>query len=331
MAVTEIRAKTLLRKMRRIDSFFVASAGMNLYRGCAHDCAYCDGRAEKYRVAGVFGHDVQAKVNAVEVLKRELGLDGPVQAELFPQRRHGGFLLLGGGVGDSYQPAEKGLRITRQVLELLAAHGIPVHILTKSSLVLRDADLLEQLARSAGALVSFSISTADDRMGALLEPGASPPSERLRALSEMRRRGINGGIFLMPVIPFLSDSAEQIDQSVAAAGGAEAQYVVFGGMTMKQGRQKEHFLNIAGQVDAGLAARYERLYPPVEGDRPDWGNAPRAYYRQVTGAFARAAHARGMPVRIPLSLCRHVLSERELAVVRAESEKAAAEMDAYRM
>ena len=315
--------------MRRIDSFFVSSAGMNLYRGCAHNCAYCDGRAEKYQVTGDFAADVQVKVNAVEVLRRELSLDRAAQPELFPETHKGGYLLLGGGVGDSYQPAEAGCRMARQVLELLAARGIPVHVLTKSSLVLRDADLLERLAGSAGALVSFSISTADDALGALLEPGASPPSARLCALSELRSRGINGGVFLMPVIPFLSDSPGQIDQSVAAAARAGAQYVVFGGMTLKQGRQKEHFLRVVADGSTDLAARYEQLYPPPPGNRPDWGNAPEAYYRRITRAFARAAHAHGMPVRIPLELCRHLLSDGEISTVCAENERAAAAMERY--
>jgi DNA repair photolyase len=329
MGVTEVRAKSIIRFTRRIDPFFVSSAGMNLYRGCAHGCAYCDGRAEKYRVNGDFAATVQVKVNAVELVRKELGLDVSAQPELFPEARQGGFLLLGGGVGDSYQPAEAVCRIARQVLELLAVRDIPVHVLTKSSLVLRDSDLLERLAGSAGALVSFSISTADDSLGAFLEPGASPPSERLRALSKLRDRGINGGIFLMPVIPFLSDSPAEIDRSVEAAAHAGAQYVVFGGMTLKQGRQKEHFLRTVARGRADLAARYNQLYPPPPGDRPDWGSAPRAYYRRITREFARAAQAHRMPVRIPLELCRHVLSDRELATVRAEHERAAAEIKGY--
>ena len=328
MDVTEIPAKTLLRKMRRIDSFFLSSAGMNLYRGCAHNCAYCDGRAEKYRVDGDFAADIQVKTNAVALLRKELGLEA-AQQELFPPARHGGFLLLGGGVGDSYQPAEARCRITREVLELLVAHGIPVHVLTKSSLVLRDAELLERLAVSVGAAVSFSISTADDSLAALLEPGAPLPSARLQALAELRRRGINGGIFLMPVVPFLSDGPEQIERSVAAAARAGAQYVVFGGMTLKQGRQKEHFIGVVGGDDADLAVRIDHLYPGVPAGRPDWGNAAPGYYRRITRAFARAANAHGMPARIPLALCRHLLSAQELSVVSAEHAQVAAEMAAY--
>ncbi len=330
MGVTESTAKTLLRKARRIDSFFVSRAGMNLYRGCAHNCAYCDGRAEKYRVDGDFAADVQVKANAIALLRKELGLDRPVQHELFSSARQGGFLLLGGGVGDSYQPAEGRCRITREVLELLATYDIPVHVLTKSSLVLRDADLLGRLAASGSALVSFSISTADDTVGALLEPGAPPPSARLQALAKLRRRGINGGVFLIPVVPFLSDAPAEIERSVAASAAAGAQYVVFGGMTLKQGRQKEHFMRAVAGDNADLAARIDRLYPAVPAGRPDWGNAAPSYYRQVTRSFARMADAHHMPVRIPLALCRHLLSEQELATVQAEHARVEAEMARYR-
>jgi DNA repair photolyase len=317
MTLVEIKAKSILRKVRHVDSWFVSGSGMNLYRGCAHDCAYCDGRAETYRVEGEFGSEIQVKINAVEVLRRELGRDRPGQRELWPLTFpwRGGFILLGGGVGDSYQPAEARYGIARRTLELFAELEIPVHVLTKSTLVLRDADLLERIARTAGALVSFSLSSADDTLSRIFEPGAAPPSERLSALAALKDRGIAGGVFLMPVIPCVTDSAGQIEATVAAAVTAGARYVLFGGMTLKQGRQSEHFLAALGRLRADLLPRYAGLYPPPSEGRPDWGNAPPAYYRGVTRIFAAAARNIRVPPRIPRTLFKDVLGGDDLVRV----------------
>ena len=144
-------AKSLLRRQKRVDSWFLSRCGMNLYRGCGHDCAYCDGRAENYAVEGEFGAEVEVKVNAVELLRRELA---PA-----PRRRGSapsGFVLLGGGVGDSYQPAEERYGLARRALELLLELGRPVHVLTKSALVERDLDLLARIHERSRAIVSMS-------------------------------------------------------------------------------------------------------------------------------------------------------------------------------
>jgi DNA repair photolyase len=333
----EIHAKSILRKMRKVDSWFLAGCGMNLYRGCAHDCSYCDGRAEKYQVQGSFGTDIQVKVNAVDVLRRELGVQSRGQAELWPgsrQRRGGfgadvpgGFILLGGGVGDSYQPAEKVHGLARCVLELLAESSLPVHVLTKSTLVLRDTDLLERIARTAGALVSFSLSSADDSLSAVFEPGASPPSERLRAISSLRSRGINTGVFLVPVLPFLTDDEQSLETSVAAAAAAGAMYVVFGGMTLKPGRQKDHYMEILARKRPDLVPGCRELYGSAESAR--WGNPPGAYQAAVTARFARAARRHSMPVRIPLDLAAGVLDGQEMAEMRAVYARVDREMSRY--
>src|SRR5512136_2231679 len=129
VTIREVEAKSLLRKQKRIDSWFISAYGMNLYRGCVHNCAYCDGRAEGYYVEGEFGADVTVKVNAIEVLRRELN----PQRKRTPFKR--GFMMVGGGVGDSYQPVEQTYQLTRQVLQVIAEHNFPVHLLTKSTLI----------------------------------------------------------------------------------------------------------------------------------------------------------------------------------------------------
>ena len=106
--ISEIHAKSILRKQKKVESWFVSRYGMNLYRGCTHNCAYCDGRAEKYNVDGEFGKDIAVKSNALEVLRREL--DPSRKRKPMPR----GFMFVGGGVCDSYQPAEATYHLTRQ-------------------------------------------------------------------------------------------------------------------------------------------------------------------------------------------------------------------------
>jgi len=125
LTINEIEAKSILRKQKKIDSWFLSRYGMNLYRGCTHNCVYCDGRAEGYYVEGEFGSDVAVKINALEVLRRELD----------PRRKRTpykpGYVMVGGGVGDSYQPVEEKYELTRKTLLLLSEKKLPFQILTK--------------------------------------------------------------------------------------------------------------------------------------------------------------------------------------------------------
>ena len=118
LTIKEIEAKSILRKHKKIDSWFLSRYNMNLYRGCTHNCVYCDGRAEGYYVEGEFGNDVAVKINALEVLRRELD----PKRKRTPFKR--GYVMVGGGVGDSYQPIEEKYELTRKTLELLSEKKI---------------------------------------------------------------------------------------------------------------------------------------------------------------------------------------------------------------
>jgi DNA repair photolyase len=236
MKITEIQAKSILRKHKKIDSWFISHYGMNLYRGCIHNCIYCDGRAEKYQVKGEFGEDVAVKVNAIEILNRELD----------PKRKRKpfvpSFMMVGGGVGDSYQAVEKRYALTRQALELIHKYDFPTHILTKSTLVERDLDILKQINANKRALVSFSFSSVNDEISRFVEPGVPLPSERLETLKRFKSAGIACGMFLMPVIPFLTDGPQLIEKAVSLAKAVGLDYIIFSGMTLKAGQQKDHFI-----------------------------------------------------------------------------------------
>lgn len=304
MPITEISAKSILRKQKRVDSWFLTRYGMNLYRGCLHDCAYCDGRAEGYYVEGEFGRDVVVKVNAVDLLRRELD----------PARRRvplkPGYLMLGGGVGDCYQPAEERYCLARRALQLFLERRWPVHVLTKSTLVQRDMDLITAINRARRAIVSFSFSTVDDEVAARFEPGVPPPSERLIAMSRFRDAGVATGMYLMPVIPFVTDTPPMIEAALRAARAIGIDFVVFGGLTLKDGRQREHFLRVLERHYPHRAHEYEIIY---RGDR--WGNAVGEYYQSVNQVFAAAARTHRIAPRMPPRLYRDILEENDRVAV----------------
>lgn len=307
MSIKETEAKSILRKHKKIDSWFLSRYGMNLYRGCTHNCVYCDGRAEGYYVEGEFGKDVVVKVNAVEILKQELD----PKRKRIPFKR--GFILVGGGVGDSYQPVEKKYKLTRNALKVMYDNNFPVHMLTKSTLIEHDIDILKKINRESKAIVSFSFSSVDDEISAILEPGVPSPTERLKTLAFFKNQGIACGMFLLPVIPFITDIPRIIEQAIKKATELNLDFIIFGGMTLKHGKQKDCFFRMLKKQHPELISEYENLYP---GDK--WGNAKGEYYRSLNQTFNIIAKEYKIPRRIPLALFQHILSDNDLVVVILE-------------
>ncbi|MBU0496504.1 MAG: radical SAM protein [Candidatus Thermoplasmatota archaeon] len=287
----EIQAKTLIRKFKRIDSWFIARYAMNLYRGCLHNCVYCDGRTEKYQVSGEFGSDIGVKINAIELLEKELN----------PYRRRQpltpGFVMLGGGVGDSYQPIEDSYHLAQKTLKLLFKYKWPVHILTKSTRVIKDIDIIKKINEQKKAILSFSFSSTDDAISKKFEPGVPPPSERLETITQLTNHGIPCGMFLMPPIPFITDTSRYLEQSIADAKKAGALFVIFGGMTLKEGKQKQYFMETLKQQYPHLMTEYHHIYKPNP-----WGQAIPQYYQAVHHSIYVLAKKYKMPLRIPHQL-----------------------------
>jgi DNA repair photolyase len=307
MSVREIRAKSLLRKHKKVDSWFVSRYGMNLYRGCAHNCVYCDGRAETYYVDGNFGDDVSVKVNAIELLRRELD----PKRKRKPLKR--GFIMLGGGVGDSYQPLDKTYELSRKALNVIHEYGYPVHILTKSTLVTRDVDMIKMINKQSRAIVSFSISSANDEISAVFEPGVPSPTKRFETISFFKNQGIACGLFLLPVIPYITDTPTMIDAAIRTAKTIGIDFIVFGGMTLKQGRQQEYYLNVLRNQYPDLLPEYASTYP---GRR--YGAATPDYYRTISQVFDAVASKYKIAKRMPARLFNDILDENDRVVVILE-------------
>jgi DNA repair photolyase len=172
---------------------------LNPYRGCAHACAYCYARpTHEYLGLGAgtdFETQIYAKVNAAELLRKKLASKSWTREP-----------ITFSGVTDCYQPAESQLKLTRECLQVCLAFKQPVSIITKSTLIVRDLDVLTALDRVAGAGAILSIPFADEKTARIIEPFAAPPELRFRALEKLSRAGLRTGISLGPIIPGLNDS-----------------------------------------------------------------------------------------------------------------------------
>lgn len=219
--VTEIRterAKTVISRNQSPDLPFDRS--INPYRGCEHGCIYCYARPSHAYWDLSPGLDFEtkliAKTNAAEVLEEELSRKGYVCAPI----------NLGANT-DPYQPIERQQRLTRQILEVLLRFRHPVTIVTKGSLILRDLDLLAELARQNLIAVMISLTTLDDELKRILEPRAAAPSARLRAIRVLREQGIPVGVLCSPMIPMINDrELEALLEAAHDAGAQSASYMM---------------------------------------------------------------------------------------------------------
>jgi len=298
--VKEIEAKSILRKHKKIDSWFISRYGMNLYRGCLHNCVYCDGRS--YYVNGEFGKNIAVKINAIEILRREL-------ASL---NHKNGFIMIGGGVGDAYQPAEEKYKLAKKALQLISEHSLPVHILTKSTLIERDIDIIKESNEKSKAIVSFSFSSVNKDISKIFEPNVASPEERLNTLALFKKEGISTGMFLLPVIPFITDSPELIEEAVKMAKET-VDFIIFGGMTLKEGKQKNYFYNVLQERYPWLIDKYEKIY---KGNK--WGEATKEYYDRINKIFNDVSKKYKMPRRIPPAVYKDMLNEKDLVIVILE-------------
>lgn len=238
-----VQAKSILSPLKGgPDPYFGISYNMNLYRGCQHRCIYCDTRSNVYGV-GDLAH-IRVKENALDLLEQKI------------KRLKTKGTIGTGSMNDPYMPIEKELEHTRKALEIISRYRYPVHILTKSNLVIRDADIINEIAVTYAA-ISFSITTIDDHLAKKLEPGASKPSNRLKAMRHLSDLGIYTGVILTPVLPFITDSPQNIQSIIEQASKAGAKYVIgWMGMTLRDG-QREYYYNMLDKYFPGLKEKYQ--------------------------------------------------------------------------
>ena len=246
-----IEAKKGLGKAILPETFLVSLYHSKApYRGCGHGCCYCDGRAEKYFVEGDFQRDIIVRKNLPDLVAAEV-------AGGFTSREAGA-IGIGSGVTDIYQPLEKQLCLTRRMLESLVPAGLPVVILTKSDLVLRDFDILARFPR---ALVVVTVTTVDPDKARILEPCASPPKRRLEVVRKAKEAGFFTGVMAMPFCPGITTGQEETAALFSAARDAGADFVYPGGVTLRPGRQKDFFIShVIDSHYPELRELYDNLY-----------------------------------------------------------------------
>jgi DNA repair photolyase len=249
---------------------------INAYRGCSHACTYCFARPTHEYLdldAGLdFERRIVVKVNAVERVRAELAA-----------KRWAGDLIAMGTNTDPYQRCEGKYRLTRGIVEVLGEARNPFSILTKSTLILRDLDVLAEAAQRTRVQTAFSVGTVDDEVWKTSEPGTPHPRRRLEALVRLREAGIPVGVLAAPILPGISDSPAQLEalaRALADAGVESASPIV---LHLRPGVREEYFGWLA-EARPDLVARYEEIYR-----RRSY--APKALQAEITARFRTAFDA----------------------------------------
>ncbi len=242
----EIKAKTLLSTYQQNSQWFGHHYNLNIYKGCSHGCIYCDSRSDCYRIESF--DEVKAKENALLILEKELK----------SKRKKG--VIGSGAMSDPYNPQERIHQLTRQSLKLIDQYRFGVSLTTKSSLIVRDLDLVVQIKKHSPVLVLMTITTFDDTLASLLEPGASKTSERFDTLRKYSQAGIPTGILLMPVLPLINDTEDNIRSIIqrGAKCGVRYIYPAFG-VTMRQ-NQRDYFYRQLDLYFPGLKHKYIQMF-----------------------------------------------------------------------
>jgi len=256
--IQTIPAKNIVYKNKSPDSWFGLDYNMNIYRGCSHSCIYCDSRSDCYRNTDF--DTVKVKEDALRIIRDDL------------RRKVSSGVVASGAMSDPYNPLEQELKLTRNSLELINAYNFGASICTKSALIVRDADILKDISRHSPVIVNISITTADDELCRKIEPNVAVSSERFEAIQKLSDSGIFCGVMLVPVLPFISDTDENILNIIRMAKDAGARHVYsYMGMTLRKGNREyyyksleKHFPNVKEKYEKRYGSRYNIPSPRIK-------------------------------------------------------------------
>jgi DNA repair photolyase len=258
---------------------------LNAYRGCTHGCHYCFARRYhtqfEMNADDDFASVILVKKNVASVLRREL--DRPSWARE---------VVAVGTATDPYQPIEGHYRLTRDCLAALAKGRTPIGLVTKGPMIVRDRDVLLDVARAAAATVYMSVPTVDEDAWRTLEPGTAHPLQRLRAVRELVDAGVNAGVLMAPIVPGFSSSRDKLERTIKAIADHGARFVGCNVMYLQDGT-RSHFMSFLAREFPSMGPRYERLYTRKY--------PPEAYRKEVQGMVRALQERYGLTRREDVS------------------------------
>ena len=317
--------KTILNKKKGIDSWFWDRYTLNPYNGCLFGCIYCDARSAKYHMPEDFENQIIVKKEAARLLRAQLN-----------SRAYKLVDVIGiGSVTDAYQGAELKYGSTRACLEVINEFKFPVHIATKSDLILKDSDLLSEIAVQSWCSVSFTIISLNATKSKFLDGRATHPGKRLKALLALKKStSLQAGVLLMPLVPYLNDNPAELEELVKAVKDHGADYLLFAsGLSMKD-QQATWYLKHLAEAYPNLIPAYEKLFnfayqPDVYTGKP----SPHFQYTSRKNDLLRALCEKyDLPCRMPrfipsdyrkfnYLLAEQMFNEHYLQSIRGEASK----------
>lgn len=233
---------------KHVKSILSPKNGMNLYRGCTHGCIYCDSRSDCYQMEHRF-EDIEVKANAIPLLEEAL------------RKKRSRCMIATGSMSDPYLPLEKTEQLTRRSLELIDRYEFGFTVITKSDLILRDIDLLQNIHRKARCVVQMTLTTYDEALCRKLEPNVATTARRFQVLKELQKAGIPTVVWMTPILPFLNDTKQNIQGLLEYCGEAGVQGILtFGmGLTLRSGN-REYYYQKLDEHFPGVKEQYMRKY-----------------------------------------------------------------------
>lgn len=241
-----VKTRTIMTKSNQGNLWFGIDYHMNLYRGCSFGCIYCDSRSDTYHIKNF--DKIKSKENALQILEEELASKSLKGVVSF------------GTLSDPYNELESEYKITRGALELIKKYGFGVSIDTKSDLILRDMDLLKEIAKNNSVIIKVSITTYEDELASILEPNVISSTKRFEVLKTLRENDIYAGVLMTPVLPFITDSVENIKKMVRLSKENDAKFIYTKmGMTLRSNVHEYYYERIEKQY-SGLSIDYKSVY-----------------------------------------------------------------------
>ncbi len=236
--------------MHLVDAKGILSSrnGMNIYRGCTHGCIYCDSRSKCYHIDHTF-EDVEVKQNAPELLEKAL------------RSKRKKCMIGTGSMCDPYMPHEKELEIMRRCLEIIKRYGFGGSVITKSDLILRDLDLITAINEDSKFAVQMTLTTFDDSLCRLIEPGVCTTGRRYEVLKKMQENNVPTLVWMTPILPYINDTRKNITGLLEMCADAGVRGIIcFGmGLTLREGN-REYFYSSLDRLFPGLKKRYQQEF-----------------------------------------------------------------------